>query len=51
MPTLEISADRIECSHGAAVSDLDENSMLYLATRGIGKAVSMEYGYDMVYRY
>jgi Fe-S cluster assembly protein SufD len=35
MPTLEITADNVECSHGASVTDLDENSMFYLATRGI----------------
>lgn len=35
MPTLEITADNVECSHGAAVADLDQNSMFYLASRGI----------------
>eukprot|EP01038_Epipyxis_sp_PR26KG_P006992 gene6992-9556_t len=37
MPTLEISADNIECSHGASVSDLDENFMFYLAARGVNR--------------
>eukprot|EP01041_Mallomonas_annulata_P009048 gene9048-18738_t len=32
MPVLEISADDVTCSHGAAVADLDENSMFYLAS-------------------
>jgi Fe-S cluster assembly protein SufD len=37
MPTLEITADDVECSHGASVADLDENSMFYLASRGIDR--------------
>jgi Fe-S cluster assembly protein SufD len=39
MPTLEITADNIVCSHGASVTDLDENSMFYLAARGIDRQV------------
>jgi Fe-S cluster assembly protein SufD len=38
MPTLEITADNVVCSHGASVADLDENSMFYLASRGIDRA-------------
>jgi len=37
MPTLEITADNVVCSHGASVADLDENSMFYLAARGIDR--------------
>lgn len=37
MPTLEITADDIVCSHGAAVCDLDENAMFYLSSRGINR--------------
>jgi Fe-S cluster assembly protein SufD len=37
MPTLEISADNVVCSHGASVADLDENSMFYLSARGIDR--------------
>ena len=37
MPTLEITADDVTCSHGASVTDLDENSMFYLAARGIDR--------------
>eukprot|EP01035_Chromulina_nebulosa_P019077 gene19077-24903_t len=37
MPTLEIVADNVECSHGAAIADIDENSMFYLASRGIDR--------------
>ena len=36
MPTLEIRADDVECSHGAAVADLDENSM-FTCLRGIDR--------------
>jgi Fe-S cluster assembly scaffold protein SufB len=38
MPTLEITADNVVCSHGASVTDLDENSMFYLAARGVARA-------------
>ncbi len=41
MPTLEITADDIACSHGASVSDLDENSMFYLAARGLSRPVRL----------
>jgi Fe-S cluster assembly protein SufD len=34
-PELEIHADDVKCSHGAAVGDLDETALFYLATRGI----------------
>ena len=37
MPTLEITADDVTCSHGASVTDLDENSMFYLAARGVDR--------------
>ena len=37
MPTLEITADNVVCSHGAAVTDLDENSMFYLQSRGLSR--------------
>jgi Fe-S cluster assembly protein SufD len=34
-PELEILADDVKCSHGAAVGDLDEAALFYLLTRGI----------------
>jgi Fe-S cluster assembly protein SufD len=34
-PELEILADDVKCSHGAAVGDLDEDALFYLAARGI----------------
>jgi Fe-S cluster assembly protein SufD len=36
-PELEIYADDVKCSHGAAVGDLDEAALFYLRTRGIGR--------------
>ena len=35
-PELEIYADDVKCSHGAAVGDLDEAALFYMRTRGIG---------------
>jgi Fe-S cluster assembly protein SufD len=34
-PELEIFADDVKCSHGAAVGDLDEEALFYLLARGI----------------
>lgn len=34
-PELEIYADDVKCSHGATASDLDEDSLFYLQSRGI----------------
>jgi Fe-S cluster assembly protein SufD len=34
-PELEICADDVKCSHGAAVGDLDEAALFYLRARGI----------------
>ena len=36
-PELEIFADDVKCSHGAAVGDLDEAALFYLSTRGIDR--------------
>ncbi len=36
-PQLEIFADDVKCSHGATVGQLDEDSMFYLKSRGIGE--------------
>lgn len=35
-PQLEIFADDVKCTHGATVGQLDENSLFYLQSRGIG---------------
>jgi Fe-S cluster assembly protein SufD len=34
-PELEILADDVKCSHGAAVGDLDEAQLFYLESRGV----------------
>jgi Fe-S cluster assembly protein SufD len=36
-PELEILADDVKCSHGAAVGDLDESALFYLRARGIAE--------------
>ena len=37
-PELEILADDVKCSHGAAVGDLDKDALFYLRARGIGES-------------
>ncbi|HZS83036.1 MAG TPA: Fe-S cluster assembly protein SufD [Stellaceae bacterium] len=37
-PELEIYADDVKCSHGAAIGDLDENALFYLRARGLTAA-------------
>lgn len=34
-PNLQIIADDVKCTHGCAVSDLDDNELFYFASRGI----------------
>ena len=36
-PELEIFADDVKCSHGAASGELDENMLFYMQSRGIGR--------------
>ncbi|MEJ2721056.1 MAG: Fe-S cluster assembly protein SufD [bacterium] len=36
-PQLEIYADDVKCTHGAAVGQIDEDAVFYLRTRGIEK--------------
>jgi Fe-S cluster assembly protein SufD len=36
-PQLEIYADDVKCTHGATVGQLNEESIFYLRTRGIGR--------------
>ncbi|GMQ96628.1 MAG: Fe-S cluster assembly protein SufD [Gammaproteobacteria bacterium] len=36
-PQLEIFADDVKCSHGAAIGQLDENMLFYLRARGISE--------------
>jgi Fe-S cluster assembly protein SufD len=37
-PQLEIFADDVKCTHGAAVGQIDEDSIFYLRSRGIDEA-------------
>ncbi len=37
-PELEILADDVKCSHGAAVGDLDQDALFYLRARGLDDA-------------
>lgn len=37
-PQLEIFANDVKCTHGAAVGQLDEEAVFYLRSRGIGRA-------------
>ena len=37
-PQLEIYADDVQCSHGAAIGRLDENAMFYLRQRGLDRS-------------
>jgi len=39
-PQLEIYADDVKCSHGAAIGQLDDESVFYLRSRGIGEEMA-----------
>ena len=41
-PELEILADDVKCAHGAAVGDLDSDSLFYLRARGIPEGEARE---------
>ncbi len=41
-PELEIYADDVKCSHGSTSGCIDENSLHYLMTRGLGRKESMK---------
>jgi len=38
VPSLEIIADDVQCTHGATVSDLSEEELFYLRSRGLNRA-------------
>jgi Fe-S cluster assembly scaffold protein SufB len=40
VPSLEIVADDVKCSHGTTVSDLSEEELFYLTSRGIGRTTA-----------
>ena len=37
LPNLEIEADDVRCSHGATIGQLDQESLFYLMSRGLGR--------------
>jgi Fe-S cluster assembly protein SufD len=39
-PQLEIFADDVKCTHGAAIGQLDEDALFYLQARGISLAAA-----------
>lgn len=40
IPSLEIIADDVQCTHGATVSDLSEEELFYLRSRGINRTTA-----------
>jgi Fe-S cluster assembly scaffold protein SufB len=40
VPSLEIIADDVQCTHGATVSDLSEEELFYLRSRGLTRALA-----------
>ena len=54
-PNLQIIADNVKCSHGAAISDLEENQLFYFLARGIDsetarKALIFSFGGEVIER-
>ncbi|KAJ0966887.1 hypothetical protein J5N97_023804 [Dioscorea zingiberensis] len=54
-PNLQIIADDVKCSHGAAISDLEEDQLFYFQTRGIDlqtarEALVFAFGKDVITR-
>ena len=39
-PSLEIIADDVQCKHGATVSDLSEEELFYLRSRGLDRTLA-----------
>lgn len=39
VPSLEIIADDVKCTHGATVSDLSEEELFYLRSRGLDRSI------------
>lgn len=40
MPSLEIIADQVRCSHGATVANIDDESLFFLMARGVPEAAA-----------
>lgn len=54
-PNLQIIADDVKCSHGAAISDLEEDQLFYFQARGIDlemarKALLFSFGAEVIER-
>ncbi|KDP20142.1 hypothetical protein JCGZ_05911 [Jatropha curcas] len=54
-PNLQIIADDVKCSHGAAISDLEESQLFYFQARGIDletarKALVFSFGAEVIER-
>ncbi|XP_015880100.3 protein ABCI7, chloroplastic [Ziziphus jujuba] len=52
-PNLQIIADDVKCSHGAAISDLEETQLFYFRARGIDaetarKALVLSFGAEVI---
>jgi Fe-S cluster assembly protein SufD len=41
-PQLEIFADDVKCTHGATVGRMDETSLFYLKSRGVGSVLAKQ---------
>lgn len=55
-PNLQIIADDVKCSHGAAISDLEEDQLFYFQARGIDletarKALIFSFGAEVIDRF
>ncbi|XP_031288162.1 protein ABCI7, chloroplastic-like, partial [Pistacia vera] len=55
-PNLQIIADDVKCSHGAAISDLEESQLFYFQARGIDlktarKALVFSFGAEVIGRF
>ncbi|KAK9052972.1 hypothetical protein SSX86_029602 [Deinandra increscens subsp. villosa] len=55
-PNLQIIADDVKCSHGAAIYDLEEDQLFYLQARGIDlktarKALIVSFGAEVIERF
>uniref|UniRef100_A0A2P2Q424 NON-INTRINSIC ABC protein 6 n=1 Tax=Rhizophora mucronata TaxID=61149 RepID=A0A2P2Q424_RHIMU len=54
-PNLQIIADDVKCSHGAAISDLEESQLFYFKARGVDletarKALVLSFGGEVIQR-
>lgn len=54
-PNLQIVADDVKCSHGAAISDLEESQLLYFQARGIDlktarRVLMLAFGWEVIER-